>query len=135
MKEVTTMRGVERVPQPLGPRVRVAREAARLSRADLAQRLGVQVKTIAAWERGERTPRASRLAMLAGVTNVSLAWLLEGRESEHQEAQGAAPLEALRTELAQLDGLLADARSILENARKRIDAIASRATHGDSDRP
>lgn len=61
-----------------GDRLSGAREAAGLSIEDLAHRLGVKVKTIRAWEGDRSEPRANRISMLAGMTNVSLAWLMNG---------------------------------------------------------
>ena len=61
-----------------GDRLTGAREAAGLDAEGLAERLGVKVKTIRAWE-GDRTePRANRVSMLAGILNVSLVWLMTG---------------------------------------------------------
>lgn len=72
-----------------GDRVAGAREAAGISQSDIARRMGVKLKTIAAWEEDLSEPRANKLQMLAGVLNVSLVWLLTG------EGEGvAAPDEA-----------------------------------------
>ena len=61
-----------------GDRLTGAREAAGLGVEDLARRLGVKPKTIRAWEEDRSEPRANRVSMLAGVTNVSLVWLMTG---------------------------------------------------------
>ncbi|MFW5654813.1 MAG: helix-turn-helix domain-containing protein [Roseicyclus sp.] len=61
-----------------GDRMTGAREAAGLSQAELARRLGVKVKTIRAWENDMAEPRANRLQMLAGLLGVSIMWLLNG---------------------------------------------------------
>lgn len=75
-----------------GDRVAGAREAAGISQSDIARRMGVKLKTIAAWEEDLSEPRANKLQMLAGVLNVSLVWLLTG------EGEGvAAPDEAQAT--------------------------------------
>jgi len=68
-----------------GDRLAAAREAADLSQKNLAKRLGVKAKTMAAWENDISEPRANRLQMLAGLLNVSLMWLLNG------EGDGVAP--------------------------------------------
>jgi ribosome-binding protein aMBF1 (putative translation factor) len=60
-----------------GDRMTGAREAAGLSQAELAKRLGVKVKTIRAWENDRSEPRANRLQMLAGILGVSIMWLAE----------------------------------------------------------
>jgi len=72
-----------------GDRLAGAREAAGMERKELARRLGVKLRTLANWEDDLAEPRANKLQMLAGLLNVSLAWLLTG------EGEGvAAPDEA-----------------------------------------
>ncbi|GAA5067997.1 helix-turn-helix domain-containing protein [Maritalea mobilis] len=61
-----------------GDRVTGAREAAGLSQAELAKRLGVKVKTVRGWENDQAEPRANKLQMLAGMLGVSIMWLLSG---------------------------------------------------------
>lgn len=59
-----------------GDRLAGAREAAGLTQEELAQRLGVRLTTLQNWEDDLSEPRGNRLQMLAGMLNVSLAWLL-----------------------------------------------------------
>ncbi|WP_425483191.1 helix-turn-helix domain-containing protein [Chelativorans alearense] len=77
----------------MGGRLSRARDAAGLTVAELARRLGVKTSTIQAWETDRSQPRANRLAMLAGVLNVSLSWLLHGI--------GTSPADESRSELVQ----------------------------------
>ncbi|WP_159586414.1 helix-turn-helix domain-containing protein [Chelativorans xinjiangense] len=77
----------------MGGRLSRARDAAGLTVAELARRLGVKTSTIQAWETDRSQPRANRLAMLAGVLNVSLSWLLHG--------VGTSPADESRSELVQ----------------------------------
>ena len=64
----------------LAMRIRVARQHARLSQAELAERLGVSRGAVANWESVEDAhPVASRLVKLAVLTNVSIEWLATGR--------------------------------------------------------
>ena len=51
----------------------------------------MKATTIQAWESDRSQPRANRLAMLAGVLNVSLSWLLHG--------VGVSPADESRSEL------------------------------------
>jgi len=62
----------------LAERLVEARTAKDLSTAQLARRLGVKTATMRNWETGASEPRPNRLAMLAGVLDVSISWLLEG---------------------------------------------------------
>lgn len=77
----------------MGGRLSRARDAAGMTVAELARRLGVKTSTIQAWESDRSQPRANRLTMLAGVLNVSLSWLLHGI--------GASPADESRSELVQ----------------------------------
>lgn len=65
----------------MGDRISAARENAGLSIKELAERLGIRVKTLNGWEADEREPRANYLRTLSGVLGVSLIWLLTGEGS------------------------------------------------------
>ncbi len=116
------------VPQPLGPRLQVARINAGLSHEDLAQRLGVAADSVASWESSERTPRVNRLVMLAGILDVSLIWLLEGREDEYMKGHETAEIERLRGDLIRLEEKLNEAQSLARQALEGLDEVA--AKHG-----
>ncbi len=78
----------------IGGRLSRAREAAGLSPAQLARRIGVKTSTLTAWESDRSEPRANKLTMLAGVLNVSLSWMLYG--------VGSAPEEDSQQELVNI---------------------------------
>ena len=95
----------------LGDRLAAAREAAALSKAELAGRLGVAVERIDSWENDWEEPRANRAQMLAGLLGVPLTWLLTGEgegvthpDDAHpipQDAQNLlAEIRVVRTEMA-----------------------------------
>ena len=101
-----------------GDRLTGAREAAGLSPEALAARLGVRLETLEAWEDDVAEPRANRLAMLAGMLNVSLMWLLSGEGegldgppdavSEAEEGRELVrEVRAIRGVLDELDARLA----------------------------
>ena len=110
-----------------GDRLAAAREAAGLTQKNLAKRLGVKVKTIAAWENDISEPRANRLQMLAGLLNVSLMWLLNG------EGDGVAPpgeevaltkdARAILMEMRELKGDIDDAANRLARLEKHLKRI------------
>ncbi|HSS65931.1 MAG TPA: helix-turn-helix transcriptional regulator, partial [Gammaproteobacteria bacterium] len=108
------------VPQPIGPRIRVARENAGLALSEAARKLGVTEATLEAWESGEEEPRANRLQMLAGLLNVSLPWFLEGREDEYMAARPDAEDDALRAELAEIRVRLEEIRLLVASAENRL---------------
>lgn len=61
-----------------GDRVAAAREAADMTQAQMARRLGVKKATLISWEQDLSEPRANKLSMLSGLLNVSMMWLLTG---------------------------------------------------------
>lgn len=89
-----------------GDRLTAAREAAGLSQRELAERLGVREKTVAAWENDMAEPRGNRVQMLAGMLGVSLMWLLTG------EGEGVAPPDAGRDTPGRAAELLAELREV-----------------------
>ncbi len=96
-----------------GDRLTAAREAQNLTQAQLARRLGVRLKTVQGWENDTSEPRANKLQMVAGLTNVSIRWLLTGEGEGVQEPASAeeiaadakavlADLKEMRTQMTQL---------------------------------
>lgn len=61
-----------------GDRVAGAREAAGMTQAQLARRMGIKKATLSGWEQDMSEPRANKLSMMAGLLNVSIIWLLTG---------------------------------------------------------
>ena len=59
-----------------GDRLAGAREAAGMTQKEMAQRLGVKLKTLQGWEDDVTEPRANKLSTVSGLLNVSLRWLL-----------------------------------------------------------
>ena len=100
-----------------GDRVTGAREARGMTRRELADRLGVRVKTLESWEEDRADPRANKLQMLAGVLGVSLMWLLTG-EGDGLEA----PPEAEAAAAGEVRAVLSETRQI----RAEIGALAER---------
>lgn len=107
-----------------GDRLAAAREAADLTQKELAKRLGVKVKTIAAWENDLFEPRANRLQMLAGLLNVSLVWLLtgagEGVDPPGTEKALSRDARAVLLELRELRGDIDEAGSRLARLEKHL---------------
>lgn len=120
------MADVDNAQPPLGPRITVARENAGLTVEELARRIGVEPGSVKAWERDERTPRANRLQMMAGVLRVNLVWLLQGRE-DRQMAGEATTLESLRTRLDHARMLLAEGLSVIEETQSAIEELENTA--------
>ncbi|MEY8830748.1 multiprotein-bridging factor 1 family protein [Sedimentitalea sp. XS_ASV28] len=100
-----------------GDRVAGAREAADMSQAELARRLGVKKATLIGWEDDISEPRANRLSMLAGLLNVSIKWLLTG------EGEGPSAPDEL-TVGDDFAGVLAELREIRAVMRTNAERTA-----------
>lgn len=105
--------------QSTGLRIRTARESLGLSAAELARRIGVESRTIRSWETDKRQPRPNRLVMLSGVLDVSMAWLLEGREPPTTNTVPTELAEA-RRELDQVALALEELMQTVNSARERL---------------
>ncbi|MCH2075634.1 MAG: helix-turn-helix domain-containing protein [Rhodobacteraceae bacterium] len=102
----------------LGDRITNAREGVGLSQEDLADKLGIELSTLRDWEEDLSEPRANRLAMLSGVFNVSLRWLMTGQgEDLAPTDKGITPEEisAMRVKLLDALDLLAHIESRMDN--------------------
>lgn len=115
-----------------GDRLAGAREAAGLTQEELAQRLGVRLTTLQNWEEDLAEPRGNRLQMLAGMLNVSLAWLLTAEGDGLADPNAAAPLtgeaEAALAELQRLRaGAVALADKLAQVERRMRQAMRSAA--------
>lgn len=124
MEEVTSMNQLAGVDEPVGARLRVARERAGMSQEELARHLGVEIDSLRAWESGARTPRANRVVTLAGLLGVSITWLLEGREDEHMASGSVPTLGAVRSQVESLRRQLHDAGEALRAIDEALAALA-----------
>ncbi|WP_209503387.1 MULTISPECIES: helix-turn-helix transcriptional regulator [unclassified Ruegeria] len=102
-----------------GDRLAGAREAAGMTQAQLARRLGVKKATISDWENDLSEPRANRLSMMAGMVNVSIMWLLtgegEGMDAPVDEGEGGMELSSA---VAELRAIRAEMRTCSERAAR-----------------
>jgi transcriptional regulator with XRE-family HTH domain len=90
----------------LGGRLSRAREAKNASLAQISELVGVEAKTLKAWESDRTVPRSNRLTMLAGALGISVSWLLYGRGASPMEEADSNPnsnnVESTRLQLDQL---------------------------------
>lgn len=78
--------------QPIRERIRVARELAKLSRAELARRVGVCASAAVQWEAEQGTaPSVENLSRIAVITGVAFEWLATGRGDMRHAADLATP--------------------------------------------
>ncbi|MCP4487151.1 MAG: helix-turn-helix transcriptional regulator [Gammaproteobacteria bacterium] len=115
----------------VGYQIAKAREAKGLSSLQLAQRVGVEEVTLLDWESERSSPRANRLAQIAGVLGVPLAWLIAGEEGEavtaydeldfKETASIESKLENAEQLIQQLSMLMADLRGLTRRVQREID--------------
>jgi len=107
-----------------GDRLAGARDAAGLSQAGLAQKLGVSTKILQAWEDDAKEPRANRLQMLSGMLNVSLSWLLSGRgegpSAPEEDVALSSDINDMLIEMRGLRGEVARSGDRLAQLEKRL---------------
>jgi len=117
-----------RSAETLGGRIIEARAARGLSTAQVARRLGVQTKTLNAWERDQSEPRANRLLMLAGVLNVSSFWLLSGGEALNPDNRpGNAELAAVESQLERAKELINSLQAVVDDLSNRVKILSAEA--------
>lgn len=109
--------------QTLGGRISIAREAASLSSAEVARRLGIKSETLRNWETDRSEPRSNRLTMLAGVLNVSPGWLLSGR------GEGPPVGEVSGEDMLALQMLVDSARREQQSLADTLDRLEAKISH------
>lgn len=71
----------------IGDRIKLAREAADISKSELARRIGVHPSACIQWESPEGThPKVEHLSAVAVALNVGFEWLATGRGEMHPES-------------------------------------------------
>lgn len=106
-----------------GDRLTHAREAAGLSVAGLARRLGLRRPLVEAWEADQREPRANQMQMMAGLLGVSLRWLLTGEGGQQEAPPTGGPLPE---EMRRLTGDLAQMRAEMLALAARMGEVEGR---------
>jgi transcriptional regulator with XRE-family HTH domain len=80
----------EHMQQTTGERIRLLRDRARLSQAQLGDRVHLSFNSICAMERGRVDPKASKIRQIARVLGVSTDYLLCMDQEEDEETESAA---------------------------------------------
>ena len=107
-----------------GDRLAGAREAASLTQAGLAAKIGVKLQVLESWENDLKEPRANRLQMLSGVLGVSIPWLLTGEGDGPSGPDDDGPMDAdvidLLAEMRALQGEVKLTAEKLARLEKRL---------------
>ncbi|OLP60555.1 hypothetical protein BJF93_22270 [Xaviernesmea oryzae] len=123
MGEVQARLGLSGQDDTAGGRLWRARDALGLSAEMLAERLGLTVETVSAWESDRAEPSAAQLFPLAALLNVTPIWLTEGSGVGPLVPAPGEEARRLRQELALVKKLheeTARAISALELAVERV---------------
>ena len=108
----------------IGLRLAQARQAIGYSPEQLAMRIGAKPSTISKWESGPASPRANRLAQLAGVLNVSLIWLLAGEENIPESARpDFDKTDNMEKQLSRAEELLLELSTVMVEIRREIRSL------------
>jgi len=113
----------------LAERIVSAREAGGLSTAQLARRLGVGTRTLTAWETGRSEPRPNRIVMLAGVLDVTAAWLIGGEGTA--PVAGRAEIDRLRGDLKRLKSRHVETGKLIDRMDGHLAALETRLASED----
>ena len=110
-----------------GDRLEAAREAKGLTVNGLAEKLGVDARTVEAWESDADEPRSNRIQMLAGLLNVSIVWLISGESSGTSHVANTydrpTGVNDALGEISQLKATLSGALDKLDKLEKRLQEI------------
>ena len=109
-----------------GDRLSGAREAAGMTPQELAQRLGVKLTTLSAWEDDIAEPRGNKLQMVAGMLNVSIRWLLTGQGEGVAPPSESALDPSLASELAETLTEVQNMRTELAGCIDRLGTVETR---------
>ncbi|GAA6196602.1 helix-turn-helix transcriptional regulator [Pseudophaeobacter sp.] len=101
-----------------GDRVAAAREAADMTQAQLARRLGIKKSTLMGWEQDLSEPRANKLSMVSGLLNVSMSWLLTG------EGEGMSEPADVDLAVGDFAGVLNELRALRNEMRSNAERAA-----------
>ncbi|MPZ10287.1 MAG: helix-turn-helix domain-containing protein [Kiloniellaceae bacterium] len=118
MQEPSDPIGRPDVADTIGGRIARAREAASLSVAQAARRLGVKTATWQGWENDRAEPRSNKLLMMAGAFGVSPTWLLGG--------YGDGPTEVIEDEVQILRQELKSVAQDVASAQARLASVLER---------
>ena len=109
----------------LGGRLIFAREAQKLSTAQLARRIGVKTESLSAWENDRSEPRANKLVSLAGVLNVTPTWLLCGTGDGPSGLAVATEMMTIRSTVERLRETMIGVTEELEKIEEKLDCYNS----------
>ncbi|HSN52418.1 MAG TPA: helix-turn-helix domain-containing protein [Woeseiaceae bacterium] len=110
----------------LGGRIVNAREAQQLTTSQLARRMGIEAATLNDWETDRAEPQSNRLLALAGILDVSPAWLLTGAGEDPFDSFSEAEMMQIRDSVDSLREQVLTIADELEQLQRRLELFESR---------
>lgn len=104
-------------------RLRVARETSGLTQQAAAERIGISLRTYAAYEGGKKFPELKRLPNVAGALGVSVGFLFENLENKGEKKSPEESLIIIRQEIAYLEHALKEKAEIDVTTTGHIDRL------------
>ena len=101
----------------LGPRIAALRRSAKLSQAELAEKLKISPSAVGMYEQGRREPALDILVEMAQIFGVSIDFLVTGKASNSQE-QGF--INQLLTERVAVADQRLDSRRVRPFSREEL---------------
>lgn len=109
----------------LGGRIVNAREAQDLTTSQLAGRMGIRTETLHDWETDRAEPQSNRLTTLAGMLNVSPAWLRTGAGDHPNNAPDEAEMMHIRESVIRIREQVQTLVEELEQLQSRLETAES----------
>jgi transcriptional regulator with XRE-family HTH domain len=106
----------------LGGRIVNAREAQDLSTSQLARRMGIKADTLNDWETDRAEPQSNRLRTLAGILDVSPAWLMTGAGKDPFDSLTAAEMTQIRDSVHSMREQVLTLAEELEQLQRRLES-------------
>lgn len=110
----------------LGGRLWRAREAAGYNELKFARSIGIKKETLAAWESDRSEPRANKLVTIAGLLNVSPAWLLHGIGESPIDDAISEELQLIRAQLERIREFRMQTDIAISNIEGALERITAR---------
>lgn len=110
-----------------GDRLSAAREKSGMKQTELADRLGVKLRTIQSWEDDKSEPRANKIQMVSALLNVPMVWLISGlgvgivpEANEHNKNFNIENIGICLHELRSIKEMMALLNTRLESIESRL---------------
>ncbi len=119
----------------IGKRIRSYREDMKLSRNHVAERLGVSLSTLQAWENEEREPTASYVLKLSDILESSVEKLLTGDDASSTKVTSLNVNAGSNAVAIDVKGNTVDLEEFVFVPRYNVSAAAGYGAYNDDESP